>query len=198
MATARSTGDQERLRNDPLLRDLLAQRDELRADNDGPAFRVDFFAFKHSFAWNRIRHGNPFHGAAREKERAGLRAIQIERFEDDPGFRQSIAALLRAGVPILPVHLPHQAEIIAGLEFEYPRAGGTTEKVGTALRESLETAVGKPSIALLKHLGAWRADPGAYIISPTDLHPNRKGTELFAAAIADALIENGVASFIRR
>lgn len=198
MTAAKAAGASDRLRKDAIARDLLAQRQELRADHRRSAFRVDFLTLRASFAWNRVYYGNPYRGVAREEERAGIRAIRINRFEEDATFRRSVDTLLKRGTRIFLVHIPHQFEILDGREFDYARAGGMTEQQGAALRDSLEAALGTRSIALLDFLGPWRTDPAAHIISDTDHHPNRRGMGVLATAVARTLIRNGVASAVRR
>jgi hypothetical protein len=63
---------------------------------------------------------------------------------------------------------------------------------GASLRESLEQAFGVESIGLVRRLSEEGSDPGAYVLSASDPHPNRLGLQLYADAIALALSQRGL------
>jgi hypothetical protein len=198
MAAAKASGDRAALREDPVAADLLQQRRDLLAGHGQPLFRVDLRSLRRSFAFNRIVLGNAFHNVPLGEARGSYERIGFTSFGEDSRFREAIGRLEQTGIPGYLVHIPHQFEIIAGREFDYTRAGGSTDAQGASLRRSLETLMGVPSIPLLKHLGSWRAEPAAHIWKPDDHHPNRKGIEVLSKAVTEALIEQGIAKLARR
>jgi hypothetical protein len=72
-----------------------------------------------------------------------------------------------------------------------------TDLQGASLRQSLEQALDAESVGLFPYLVKMRADPPAYTVSATDSHPNSLGIELYADAVAQALIERGALRSIK-
>ena len=63
---------------------------------------------------------------------------------------------------------------------------------GKSLRQSLEQSLRKETIGLLPYMSKMQADPNAFVLRPSDQHPNRRGLELYADAVARALLERGL------
>ena len=69
------------------------------------------------------------------------------------------------------VHLPHISEVEKGVEFFYEGPSGVPRDRGKTLRQSLEQALRKETIGLLPYMSAMQADPSAFVLRPSELHP---------------------------
>jgi hypothetical protein len=157
-----------------------------------PVLRVDMWNPRASFLYNRLVRDDPFSGMARMTTRITYGDTGLSRLSDDPGFRAATERLNRHGTPKLLVHLPHICEVEKGEEFVYESHNGVPRNRGVTLRESLEQALRSETIGLLPYMSEMQADPTAFVLRPTDLHPNRRGLDFYADAAARALLERGL------
>jgi len=191
MNSLKTEGDLQQLRKDPISRGLIVEHETLRRENTKPLLRSGVWGretFDTSFLYNRIVRGNPMIGFLGAMPRVGFHGVlALDRFDEDDKFRADIQQLRETGIPGILIHLPHIAEISKENEFLYREAGGMAEGQGASLRKSLEQAFGVESIGLMPRLIVERSDPEAYTLSAADPHPNLRGLQLFADAIALAL-----------
>jgi hypothetical protein len=192
MDAIKRTGDAAQLDNDPLARDLVENQSRMKREEIKPVLRVDLWNLHSSFVYNRIAYGDPFFGVARATTRITYGDTGLSRLDDDPGFRAAAERLLENGTLGLLVHLPHLSEVEKGTEFFYEGANGVPRDRGKSLRQSLEQALGTETIGLLPYMSEMQSDPMAFVLRPTDPHPNGRGLQLFADAVAHALLQRGL------
>jgi hypothetical protein len=186
----------QQLKEDPVSRDLISEHETLREENTKPLLKTGVWGretFGTSFLYDRIVRGNPMIGLLSAMPRVGFRGVMaLDRFDEDNEFRAAVERLRETGIPGILIHLPHIMEISKGTEFLYREDGGMADAQGASLRESLERAFGVKSIGLVHRLSEEGSDPGAYVLSASDPHPNRLGLQLYADAIALALSQQGL------
>lgn len=191
MSYLKAEGARRELQEDPVARDLIFEHETLRRENTKPLLKSGIWGrdtWGTSFLYDRIVRGNPMIGFLRALPRVGFRGVTaLNKFDEDDKFRAAIRRLRETGIPGILVHLPHIAEISQGTEFLYREAGGMADAQGASLNESLERAFEVKAIGLVPRLIEERSDPQAYVLSAADPHPNLKGLQRFADAIALAL-----------
>jgi hypothetical protein len=192
MDDIKRTGDTAQLDNDPLARELVVNQSRMKREEIRPVLRVDFWNPRASFLYNRLAYRDPFFGMARATTRITYGDTGLGRLDDDPGFRAATEQLVGNGIPRLLVHLPHISEVEKGTEFFYEGPSGVPRDRGKSLRQSFEQCLRKETIGLLPYMSEMQADPSAFVLRPTDQHPNRRGLELYADAMARALLERGL------
>ena len=191
MKSLKAKGAYNVLKEDPVARDLIYEHETLRRENTKPLLRTGIWGrgtWGTSFLYDRIVRGNPMIGFLDELPRVGFRGVTaLNRFDEDDKFRAAVQQLRETGIPGILIHLPHIAEISKGTEYLYREAGGVADAQGASLNESLEQAFRVKAIGLVPRLIEERSDPQAYVLSATDPHPNLRGLQLLADAIALAL-----------
>lgn len=192
MDAIKRNGDTAQLDNDPLARELVVNQSRMKREEIQPVLRVDLWNPRASFFYNRVAYRDPFFGMARVTTRITYGDTGLSRLNDDLGFRAAAQRLVANDAPGLLVHLPHISEVEKGVEFFYEGPSGVPRDRGKTLRRSLEQALRKETIGLLPYMSAMQADPSAFVLRPSDLHPNRRGLDLYADAVARALLERGL------
>lgn len=196
MTSRKAEGARRELEEDPVARDLIFEHETLRRENTKPLLKSGVWGrdtWGTSFLYDRIVRGNPMIGFLRAAPRVGFRGVTaLNRFDEDDKFRAAIRQLRETGITGILIHLPHIAEISKGTEFLYREAGGMSDAQGASLNESLEQAFKVKAIGLVPRLLEERADPQAYVLSAADPHPNPRGLQRFADAIAFVLNQRGL------
>jgi hypothetical protein len=184
MRAAMAAGDREKLRTDPLVRDLVDERNAMLRERDVPVHGIDFTTTSASFIYNRIVHGYVFHDMKLFEDKAIFGPLTLSSFAEDPQFIEAMAFVRASGIPFRLIHLPMLGEMESGKQYDFwdPR--------GALLLESFETAAGQKTIDLSSYYSApLRASPRAYIVSEQDWHPNDVGIREMAEAFARLLLD---------
>jgi hypothetical protein len=160
---------------DSVVRDATAYyHDYLRAK--GIAFRP-FALTKFYLAeslWMKF-FGRPFHA---EAVFSLIPRVTAEEFAADPDYRDAVGKLKRFGVPVVLVHLPSKAEIVAGGPFRGREMG----RIWTHLEDDLDTRV-----VTLAALPNRPATPQTIDLQPHDGHPNLDGIKFYGEYVARAI-----------
>jgi hypothetical protein len=168
-------------RDDPLLQALIAQYMRLHREVARPRVALDLWRTGTSFAWRRLRWGDPFHGLALFGAGRFHQPLALARYRDDAGFRAALAAVEAAGTPVIVVQIPTYADL---------RAGGLWHDLSAQERglvADLEQAAG-PLVPLFPHYPPDMRDPRALVRSEQDSHPSALGVAAMAAALERLLL----------
>jgi hypothetical protein len=184
MQGAVAAGNLERLRTDALVRDLIGEYNAMVRERDVPAYAIDLTTLSASFIYNRIVHGNVFHGMKAFEDKPIYGPLELGSFAEDPRFVEEMAYVRASGIPFKLIHVPMLNEMESGKPYEFwdPR--------GATLLESFETAAGQRSVDLRDYYAPeLKANPRAYIASEQDWHPNEPGIREMAEALARLLMD---------
>jgi hypothetical protein len=196
-----NNGDRAAAREDPVVRELVRQYNTIRRENArqyvDPA-DVNLWSPTRSYLFNRIVHADTFHETGVRPRRVGLTTIDIDSFKQDRQFLDAAATVLATGAKPFLIHVPALPEIESGKQYQWRSVGSTTEKQGSGLVRSLEEVLDTKTIGLLEYLPMPMRDFTPYVVSRLDWHPNAKGIDLYADAVAKALLARGVGETPRR
>jgi lysophospholipase L1-like esterase len=139
-------------------------------------------SLRHSFLYNRVARGDAF--AFRLSPAVNPR-VPYRSYADDPGFVRSLERVNAAGVPWALFHLAYYPEIKAGKEYNLARQQ-------KALLDSLETITGRTVLRTTDYIEMPVPQAERMNAAPDNFHPSRWGMELYAKAVAEALVRNGL------
>ena len=157
-----------------------------------PPARVDVFAVNRSFVYNRLAHGNPWHGVVAEEETV-YGPLASKDYRQDARFVSAVESVKRSGIPFVMIHIPAFPEIEGGAngDFSFGRFGVPAERE-RSLAQSLELATGQPIVHLYRDYdAAVKSDPLALVYGRDNSHPSPKGVEAMAAALERIVLETG-------
>ncbi len=187
MGQAWERGDEDTLRNDPVVRGLVTQFNTIRRENVPKTLPIDHTSLRVSFLYNRIRYGYPYRGMQEFEDHWRGGATPVWDFSEDARFVRAVASLKASGTPVLLIHMPVYPEIRAREEYIF---GYTTDgDQERALLASLERLAGQSVIPLLPHMDLPLENPLDYVVSAEDWHPNAKGIVFYAEAVSRALLD---------
>lgn len=184
-----AAGDAAIAHTDPVVRELVDQYNEIRLGNPRSVLKpeqVDFWTLRTLFIFNRIVHGDTFHGLNLKLQRVGYGAIEFDDFRKDKHFLRAVEMIRSSGVRVILIHFPVRPEIESGTEYLW-REASTTSDQGPVLLRSLQEALDTRVIDLIPYLNGPFADFTPYIQSPDDWHPNAKGIDLYSDAVLKAV-----------
>ena len=160
-------------RNDPTLSELRAAYERAsHSDSVRAGDIVSLAAFDRSYLLDHLWYRNPHHVS-----RVMDIWTQISDYARDPQFVRNIDLLKTSGVPIVLAWLPQYEELSSGARKLTPQTAG--------LRDSLVRLSGFPLLDLLQPAPLKTADE--YFNVPFDAHPSRKGFDLYAQRLIEAL-----------
>lgn len=167
---------------DPLVRKLeFAYR---RMAREAGYWFPDPLSLTHSFLLARLIYRDPYR-TSQKQESFFIPKITYDDYSVDKRFMGKVAAIQKTKVPYVLVHLPIYPEIIKGKEM----VPGPHDE---ALWKSLEKITRHTAYRLTNYLKMPLKDAEKMNASPTNFHPSPWGMDLYANAIAEALIRNGV------
>ncbi|HEY9081029.1 SGNH/GDSL hydrolase family protein [Magnetovibrio sp.] len=167
----------------PLIRDLEFQYRRM-AREAGYAF-PDPYSLKYSFLLARVLTGDAYDMG--EKEVFRIPKIDYNDYQTDQQFMKKVQIVKDTGVPMAIIHLPIYPEVIENKEMI---PGQHDEE----LWASLERVTGQNVLPLTQYMPMPLKDAEKMNASPTNFHPSPWGMDLYANAIADALMKNGYLS----
>lgn len=166
--------------DDPLLE---AMNDRYRSIMLESRYRDVFFTCSASFLFNRIVHGDAFHGLFLHLREP---ALEARAYRDDSRFQDQIAFLNASRVPYLLVHLPTYRDLRDG-KF-------VLNSPERELLNSLGQLTDSNVINLLDYTpGSGEPIETLYLL-PHDSHPSRRGLEFLADSVFNLLLREGLAS----
>src|SRR5207253_6318999 len=80
MTQAMKAGDQKTLRNDPLVRKLIATHLQLRHNLEVPLYAINFYATDVSFVYNKLVSGTPYYRMKLYEENTIYAPLDIDDF----------------------------------------------------------------------------------------------------------------------
>lgn len=167
--------------SDPIVRDL-EQRYRLAVAIGGA--REDLFALDRSLVLKRIRWR--FGGCLTQHTRQNPRH-ELVRFFDDERMLRNVALLRDTSTPLLLFHFATRTELRSGEEY---RGGDGRCR---SLLASLETLTGSRVLESREHLEELPVDRiDAMAVSSTDDHPSGYGMQMYAKAVAKAVMRDEI------
>lgn len=188
-----SDGDVAAAREDPLVKSLIAQYNDIRENNVRSTVDindVDFWTLKHSFFYNRFVRGDTFAGTGVVPTQVGYYRMEIDDYRSDVKFLKSLSKIHKSGVKIALVHLPVTAEVEKNKEYIWLDSSIDPER-GQSLIASLEQSFAAEVLGLVPIIRRDHKTFSQFTVSDIDQHPNAKGIHIYAHAVATALAESG-------
>ena len=162
---------------------LQAISDQYRSIIMEGRYRDVFFTGSTSFVYNRIVHGDAFHGVFSHLREPSLKE---DAYRSDSRFRNRIASMNASQVPYLLVHLPTYGDLRDG---KYVLNSSERE-----LLNSLGQLTDSNVINLLDYTpGSGEPIETLYLL-PHDSHPSRRGLEFLADSVFNLLLREGLAT----
>jgi hypothetical protein len=194
MTRALRNNDYQRLKEDPIIIAATERHKEILRSEPIPTPTVDLLELTASYLFNRIFYQNAFWGMdVYADQESRKRPLSILKYADDSGFRDSVKKLRASQVPVVIIHIPSFPEIKSGDEWAATGYAGIPKSQELSLIRSVESGTGYKIESLLPLINAPRSDAAALAKEAEgeniDWHPNKRGVELFAEAIADLTIE---------
>lgn len=160
---------------------LEAMNDQYRSIMMEERYRDIFFTCSASFVFNRVIHGDAFHGLFLHLREP---ALEARVYRDDSRFRDQVAVLNANRVPYLLVHLPTYQDLQAGKYVLNSLEG--------ELLQSLRELTGRDIISLMDYTARSGEQTERFYMLPHDGHPSRMGLELFADSVFNMLAWEGI------
>ena len=190
MTQMRARGDMNALREDPVVKSLIARHNKLQREALQPKVAINFWRPDVSFAWNQLTTGDPFNGMPMFAEPI-YNALKLDRYTDDPNFNAAVKRLKELGVPIILVHIPQFPDVARqsqGWEFA---ANGVPPRQCASLVADLEAALGESFVHLYQYYPSeLKKDPLKLVVSENNSHPSKLGVAAMAEALERMLLEN--------
>jgi hypothetical protein len=192
MEEARTSLDEDRLRNDPLVKALIARHYKLERDAVMPRILIDFWRPDVSFALNLVLTGDPFDGMTMFADQPIYAPFTLDHYTDDPDFKVSVKHLKATGVPFIPVHIPTLSEMRKAPDGPFEFAGsGVPPRRGASLTADLEQVLNEPFVNLYRYYSSeLKGDPIKLVHSVTNSHPSQMGVGSMAEALERMLLEH--------
>jgi hypothetical protein len=160
---------------DAVVKDALAYHRAYLRDK-GIAFEP--FSLTRSYLVDAAWRGfldRPFY---EQTARSLIPRVTANEFLADPGYRDAVSKLKRLAAPVVLVHLPNKAEILAGRAFR----GREAQVIWTQLEKDLGTRV--VTLAALENRPS---APPRIDLQPDNPHPNLAGIEFYGEYVAGAI-----------
>jgi hypothetical protein len=191
MMLTRARGEERALRQEPLVKALVARYNKLQHDALEPKIAINFWRPDVSFAWNLLTTGDPFDGMVMFSEPI-YNALTLDRYTDDARFNTAVKRLKELGVPVIPVHIPQfpdmRQQTDGGWSFA---ANGLPPRQGASLVADLEAALGEPFVHLYQYYPSeLKKDPLKLVVSESNSHPSKLGVAVMAEALERMLLEH--------
>ncbi|MBO6784885.1 MAG: SGNH/GDSL hydrolase family protein [Alphaproteobacteria bacterium] len=152
-----------------------------RARRVGGERPADLFATNLSYLWNRVRHGDPFHGVP---DRFDFPTLEIAGYNEDERFVQALNKIRS-----------HSSEKLLFHMAIYPEVKEQTEYILNFNEESLLRSLLEltrfPVIETLENTETPVENPERMNSAPDNYHPSIWGMELYADALIEGLERGG-------
>ncbi|HKQ26536.1 MAG TPA: SGNH/GDSL hydrolase family protein [Burkholderiales bacterium] len=169
---------------DDVLRRLVDKRRQLLLRPSRQLLIASVWDFSHSFVMDALLRDETF-WTIRRRTPAGMNPrTELRRYSDDPLFLQDLAKIKESGTDWTLFHLAISSEIKANREYRLKRQG-------IALLESLERVTEKKVLRTTDYVKMPVEQPERMKVTPDNEHPSLWGMNLYAAAIAEALMRGG-------
>jgi hypothetical protein len=190
MDEARKRGDADRLRNDPLVRDLVAEYEDATRERTVPRAIVNFYSPRMSFVYKYIKYRDPFRGIQKFSQESIWAPLSLDVYAADPDFIEAVKALKASKIPVYILYIPTLEEIKRFQKAEDRRFVPVDAGHASALKK-IEDATGAKVIYVPEHYPrALLADPLALVASEADSHPSRKkGVAVLAEIFEDLVVD---------
>jgi hypothetical protein len=183
MEAAQKAHQDDTLRNDPVVKDIVRQHEQLAHDMNAPIYGIDFGSLKTSFVYNLLAYGDPYYRMQIFEPRTIYAPLSIDSYRQDEQFVHEVDSVKKTGVPFLLVHLPTLKEFQNGGAAAYGSYSAPAARE-QSLAKSLEDLTGHPIIDLGRYYTEAEVKDAAELVrSPQDSHPSGRGI----SAMADAL-----------
>jgi hypothetical protein len=183
MQAAKEAGNGRKLREDPVLIQMIAEHKRYARELAPPPLALDLYRYDRSFVYNRIIHNDPYFGLKLIDEVSIFTPLSIHDYRMDPAFFSALAAVKASKVPFLLLHIPARSEMDDShlINFGEGAVPADTER---DLAKSLEAATAHTIIHLWPaYPSDLRANPATLVISEKDNHPSRLGAKALASAM---------------
>jgi hypothetical protein len=171
-------------RTDPVL-DALIEKHRRLLSNNSPRQVADIFTVRHSYLYNLVSAGDPFHFVWKRIRPAVLPQVTFDDFGKDARLLQDIERINATGIPWVLFHLAFYPEINARREY-------ILDRQRTALLESLEKVTARKVLRTTDYVAVPVPDLERIKASPEDFHPSVWGMEFYAKAVAEGLLRQGL------
>lgn len=188
MLAAKRLGDEKRLRNDPLVRELIAEYRGIMRERNVPRVIVNFWSFQISFVYNYLKFKDPFHGIEIFSSNTIWAPLELSSYSRDQEFIEAVSLIKESKVPFHMIHIPTFQEMRAysktDRNYEPPKL--TENTVQLIAFGSIAKLTGKKILNLLDYYPAEAlSDPLKLVNGENDSHPNGEGVR----AMADAMFK---------
>jgi hypothetical protein len=184
--------DESTLRNDPVVKKLIAAREQIRHDVTGRLLAVDFYATNVSFAYNRIKHKNPYYRMKVFEENTVYAPLSTGDYGTDKVFVGAVGAVRKSGIPYFLIHIPAHKELGERLDGNYDFGGfGAPADREKQQAASIESVTSKKIFHLYDlYDPASKREPKSLVVSDVDSHPSPAGVEAMAIALERLLLQS--------
>jgi len=166
-------------KNDPILTEMETVVRNARARN---GTHSDLYGTGHSFLFDRLVYGNPFHTALNRARPSQNPRHDLTDFGLDKRFMKNLERIRASGVPVVLVHFSIYDELLKGKEYI---AGEQQMK----LVDSLSDRLGVPVYSTIPNAALPMDDLAAIKSSPNDAHPSLRGMSFYADVVSKILLE---------
>jgi hypothetical protein len=192
MRSAKERGEAEHLRNDPLLRDIVAEYRDIMRERSVPRITLNMWNPRVSFVYNHLKFGDPFHGMKMFSENSFWTPLSHGSYQDDPGFIQAVAKVNASKIPFFVIHLPMLQEMNERDKYASGTSGLTDAQQESALK-SIAELTGKDIIQLAEYYPRpLLSNPLQLVASKSDSHPSLLGVATMADALERMLIDRAI------
>jgi hypothetical protein len=192
MEAARLRGDHARLRDDPLLKDIIAEHRAIVRERSVPRIALDFWDPRISFVYNQLKYGNPFHDMQMFAENTFWTPLALSSYANDAGFVEAVDRIRATNIPFYVVHVPMLQEMNASANYASGSSGLTDAQQASVLA-SVEELTGRRIIELARYYQApLLENPLQLVASQSDSHPSPLGVVAMADALERLLVEHAL------
>ena len=153
-----------------------------RARRVGGKRPADIYSTSMSYLWNRIRHGDPFHGVP---DKFDFPTLEIESYKDDARFMSALDLVRTSPAKKFLFHMAIYPEVKDGREYI---VNFNEQK----LLDSLRDVSGFDMIETLENTSLPVPDPARMNSAPDNFHPSIWGMEFYSDALIEGLSKQGI------
>jgi len=169
---------------DDVLRRLMDKRRRLLLRQSRQLLVANVWDFKHSFVLDRLLRDDTFWTINRRAPAGVNPRTELQQYANDPQFVKDLATIKESRADWMLFHLAMSSEVKANREYILKRQG-------TALLGSLERVTGKKVLRTTDYIKMPVEQPERMKAAPDNEHPSLWGMNLYAEAVAEALMEDG-------
>ncbi len=187
MIAAKETGDEEFLRDDPVIQAMIREYNDIQLEYTKPLLSTRIWEITRPCLIYRMLGWDPLEGLdlIEPKFTGGDLAVKTNVYPTDPDFLEAVEYLKTNGFPFHIVHIPNLPEVEAGTGILYKSIGGGPKPWNETIGKSIEDVIDDKIIHLAEYYEPEaRMDPLALFNGEHDWHPSKAGQ----SAQADALV----------